>query len=404
MSPALPTGHLRTLSYATFANTVGSGLWTAGSALYLTRGVGLPVVSVGVGLSVAGVVGLAASIPLGQLADRRDPRSVRAVLQGLQAAVAAACLLVDAFSVFLCVAVLDALLRAENLSVRAALVAAVGGPHGRVRAFATLRAVASAGIGLGACLAAVALVADTRWAYVSLMLGNCASYLISAGLLMRLPAFSPGDTPRSDGPAKAFRDRPFLAVSAMSAVLSVHHVVLVLVVPLWIVSRTHAPRWAVAVVLVTNTVLTVVLSVRLGRGVDTAGPAARALRRSGMVLAVAMVLFAATENLPARPALGLLMIATAVYTVGDLLHATAAAGVSYDLAAPGALGQYQGASVLLTGLAEAVAPAVLVALIVDGGGLPQWTGLGVLFVCAGLVAPTLARRALATGGRSRITT
>ena len=64
MSPALPAGHLRTLSYATFANTVGSGLWTAGAALFLTRGVGLSAVSVGAGLTIAGVTGLAASVPL----------------------------------------------------------------------------------------------------------------------------------------------------------------------------------------------------------------------------------------------------------------------------------------------------------------------------------------------------
>lgn len=40
-SPFPPPGPLRTLSLATLANTVGSGLWLAGAALYLTRDVGL---------------------------------------------------------------------------------------------------------------------------------------------------------------------------------------------------------------------------------------------------------------------------------------------------------------------------------------------------------------------------
>ena len=44
---------------------------------------------VGLGLTVAGLVGLTASVPLGGLADRYDPRTLRAVLQLLQAAVAA---------------------------------------------------------------------------------------------------------------------------------------------------------------------------------------------------------------------------------------------------------------------------------------------------------------------------
>ncbi|MEK8106767.1 hypothetical protein NKG94_19435 [Micromonospora sp. M12] len=85
----------------------------------------------GLGLTLAGLVGLTASVPLGGLADRHDPRTLRAVLQLAQAAVAAAYLLVGSFPVFLLVAALDALLTSGNLAVRAALVAAVGGPEGR---------------------------------------------------------------------------------------------------------------------------------------------------------------------------------------------------------------------------------------------------------------------------------
>lgn len=403
MLRALPAGDLRTLSYATLANTVGSGLWGAGVALFLTRGVGLPAVSVGIGLSIAGVVGLAASVPLGYLADRADPRTLRALLQLLQAAVAAAYLLVGSFPGFLLVAVLDALLVTGNLSVRAALVAAVGGPEGRLRAFATLRAVANVGIGVGAGLAAFALVADTRLAYVLLVVGNCLSYLVSAALLMRLPAFPPSGTSAPGGPTTALRDWRFLAVGLASAVLSMHRVVLVLAVPLWIASRTSAPRWAVSVVLVTNTVLTVLLSVRISRGALTAVPAARAMRRGGAVLAAAMLLYAATSGLPPTPTVGLLVLATVVYTVGDLLHATAAAGLSYDLAAPAALGQYQGASVLLDSLGVAVAPVVLTALLVDGGGPWHWALLGVVFVGAGVLTPLLTRLALAHRHPERLT-
>jgi hypothetical protein len=148
-SPIPPPGLLRTLAWATLANTVGLGLWTAGSALFLTRRVGLSAHSVGQGLTIAALIGLTASVPLGQLADRRDPRALRAALQVLQAVVAASYLTVHSFAGFIIVAVLDALLVSGNLAVRAALVAAVGGPQGRVHAFATLRAVASVGISPG---------------------------------------------------------------------------------------------------------------------------------------------------------------------------------------------------------------------------------------------------------------
>ncbi|MER7891418.1 MFS transporter [Micromonospora sp. NPDC094482] len=395
-SPLPPPGHLRTLALATLANTVGLGLWLTGSALYLTRIVGLSPAAVGAGLTVAGLVGLTASVPLGALADRYDPRTLRAALQLLQAAVAASYLLVGSFPVFLAVAVLDALLVSGNLTVRAALVAAVGGPQGRVHAFATLRAVANLGIALGAGLAAFALAADTPVAYHLLVLGNVASYLVSAALIMRLPAFPParvaGGPPRV---GRALRDGPFLAVSGASALLSLHWVVLTLVLPLWAVNRAGAPPVTVSAVLLVNTVLTVLLAVRLSRGARSALPAARTMRRAGLVLAAAMLLYAAAGSAPPGLAIGLLLLGTAVYTVGDLWHGTAGAGLAYELADPAAIGAYQGVDGLLAGLIRAAGPALLTWAVLDGGGA-GWIGLVALFALVGLLVPGLTRWALRT--------
>ncbi|MGR6318471.1 MFS transporter [Micromonospora soli] len=402
-SPIPPPGRLRTLALATLANTAGSGLWLAGAALYLTRDVGLSPAAVGAGLTVAGLIGLTASVPLGGLADRRDPRTLRALLQVCQAVVAAAYLLVDSFPVFLAVAVLDALLTSGNLAIRAALVSAVAGPQGRVHAFATLRAVANLGIAVGTALAGFALAADTHVAYQVLVAGNATTYLLSAALLLRLPAYPPGTggdrgarrgASRRGGP---LRDGRFLAVSGASAVLALHLTTLTLVVPLWTVTRADAPPPVVSAVLLTNTVLTVLLAVRLSRGAASAAPAARQLRRAGLVLAAATPLYAATAGLPILPAVALLLVATAVWTLGDLWHGSAAAGLAYDLAPPDAIGAYQGADGLLAGLARAVGPALLTLLVLDGG-VPGWLALGGLFAAVGLAAPALTRWALANRG------
>lgn len=398
VSPLPPAGRLRTLSLATLANSVGAGLWLTGAALYLTRDVGLSAVQVGTGLSVAGLVGLTASVPLGALADRYDPRTLRATLQVLQAAVAATYLLVDSFPVFLVVAVLELLLVSGNLAVRAALVAAVAGPQGRVHAFATLRAVANLGIAVGAGVAGLALAADTHRAYQLVVVGNAASYLVSAALLLRLPAYPPtprastGAAPHRGGP---LRDGRFLVVSGASAVLALHQTVLTLVVPLWAVTVVKAPPPVVSAVLLTNTLLTVLLAVRLSRGADAAVPAAATMRRAGLVLGTAMLLYAATVALPTTAAVALLLVATAVYTAGDLWHAAAGAGLAYDLAPPDAVGAYQGADGMLAGLARAVAPAVLTLVVLDGGRA-GWLAVAGLFAVAGLITPTLTRRALGT--------
>ncbi|MGN9813181.1 MFS transporter [Micromonospora sp. BQ11] len=397
VSPLPPPGRLRTLALATLANTVGSGLWITGSALYLTRVVGLSAAQVGLALTVAGLVGLTASVPLGRLADRHDPRTVRAVVQVLQAGVAASYLLVDSFPVLVAVAIADALLVSGNLAVRAALVAAVGGPEGRVHAFATLRAVANLGIAVGAGLAGIALAVDTPTAYRLLVVGDAATYLVSAALILRLPAYRAG-RPAGDAPRRAvrrpLRDGPFLAVSAASAVVSLHRVVLTLVVPLWVVDATDAPPVTVSAVLLVNTVLTVLLAVRLSRGARDAGSAARTMRRAGLTLAVAMPLWAATAGLPAGAAVALLLVTTVGYTLGDLWHGTAGAALAYDLADPAAVGAYQGVDGLLAGLARAAGPAVLTWALL-GLGPPGWLALGAVLAATGLAAPALVRYALA---------
>ncbi|MDG4780416.1 MFS transporter [Micromonospora sp. WMMD961] len=394
LSPLPPPGRLRTLSLATLANTVGTGLWVTAAALYLTRSVGLTPTEVGLGLTVAGLVGLTASVPLGGLADRRDPRALRAVLQLAQAAVAAAYLLVGSFPVFLLVATVDALLVSGNLAVRAALVAAVGGPEGRVHAFATLRAVANLGVTLGAGLAAFALVADTGWAYRLLVLGNVATYLLSAALIMRLPSYPPVRRPVRPRPGRAVRDGRFLAVAGASAVLSLHWVALTLILPLWVVTRTDAPPVTVAAVLLVNTLLTVLFAVRLSGSARHALPAAATMRRAGLVLATGMLLWATTAVVPTVAAIGLLLGATAVYTLGDLWHGGAGAALAYDLAAPDAIGAYQGVDTLLSGLARAAGPALLTWLILDGGPV-GWLALAGMLAGTGLAVPPLTRRALA---------
>ena len=64
---------VRRLIVATLVNTLGNGVYAAVGALYLTRAVGLSVGHVGVGLTVAALVGLVASTPLGVVADRLGP-------------------------------------------------------------------------------------------------------------------------------------------------------------------------------------------------------------------------------------------------------------------------------------------------------------------------------------------
>ena len=75
--PLLPEpGAQRQYGLVTLVNTLGFGLVITSMALYFTRVVHLSTVQVGLGLTISGLIGLAAGVPVGDLADRHGPRTV----------------------------------------------------------------------------------------------------------------------------------------------------------------------------------------------------------------------------------------------------------------------------------------------------------------------------------------
>ena len=68
------------MAWVTLVNTTGNGMFLTVGALYFTQIVGLTAGQVGLGLTVAAVVGLAVSTPMGHVADVRGPRGVYLVL------------------------------------------------------------------------------------------------------------------------------------------------------------------------------------------------------------------------------------------------------------------------------------------------------------------------------------
>ena len=96
---------------------------------------------------------------------------------------------------------------------------------------------------------------------------------------------------------------------------------------------------------------------RLSRGIDSLGAAAGALRRAGLVLAVACLVFAASAAGPAWLAVAVLLAGAALHVTGEMLQVAWAWMVGYDLAPPERMGQYQGLFNTGVGAAQQLAPA-----------------------------------------------
>ncbi|MDG4749963.1 MFS transporter [Micromonospora sp. WMMD718] len=388
-------GPSRTLALSTLVNTVGRGTWLTASALFLTRSVGLSVTQVGVALTLTALVSLVASTPMGYLADRLGPRGLQmAALLG-SAGCTAALVSVRSFTGFLVVGVLMAVADAGTRGARGALIAGAVPPDQRVRTRAYLRAVTNVGISVGTVLAGFALAADTRGAYVTLILLDAATYVLAAAVLLRLPPVPPMPAPAHGPRLIALRDRPFLAFTVLDGLMSMHFSLINIALPLWIAGHTTAPNWLISVCLLVNTVVVILFQVRASRGTEDLTGAGRAARRAGVLLAVACALFAAGGGVPVAVAVPLLLAGALVHVVGELWHAAAGWGISFGLAPAHAHGQYQGAYGMGMQLGSMVAPVVVTTLAI-GWGVPGWLVLGVVFLLLGAMVPPVVRWAART--------
>lgn len=391
--PAHPA--TRALIYATLAGSTGRALFITVSVVFFTRSVGLSAAEVGLGLTIAAVLGLFVGVPAGHLADRVGPRATTVSFGLARAGMPLGYLLVDDFAGFLVVAIVIAMLEAAGGASHGALVAGAVPARDRVRTRAILRSATNVGWAFGAVGAGVALHFDTRFAY-AVLLFVCAGCALLASLLnLRVPAVAPRPKTHGGPALIALRDRPFLTLTVLNAVLCVHYGMLNVAVPLWVVQRTEAPAWIVGGLGLLNAVAVILFQVRASRGSGDATGAAAAQRVSGFLLAGACVLYALAEGQPMWVAAAVLVIAALVHVLGELRQAAGSWGLSFDLAPDHAQGQYQGLYGTGFSMANVVAPALLTTVVV-GWGWPGWALFAVAFVVTGLAVPIAARWALRT--------
>ena len=383
---------VRRMAAATLVSTFGNGLFMTLSALYFTRIVGLSVAQVGLGLTLAGVLGVVASVQFGPVTDRVGARRLFTVLLVLDALGTASMSVVTTFWTFLLVAAVTTVCDRGASTARAAMYADVLSPELRTSTRAFLRAVTNVGIGAGSATAAIALHVDTRAAYVTAILVDGLTFLVAAVILRGLPdtrTARGAESAARRGPNPALRDRPYLVVTALNSVIALQFTILEVGLPLWIVNHTNAPRIMVAATLLLNTVLVVAFQVRAARGVRDIASAGRVLRRGAFLLAAAWLLIAFCAGLPGWAAAALLVGALAVETAGEVLSSAAGWELSYALADDAHHGAYQGVFTGGWAVASMLGPVIVTSTALDLG-LGGWAILAAAFAGCGLAMPPVA--------------
>nr|MDQ2958093.1 MFS transporter [Actinomycetota bacterium] len=368
-----------------FIDAIGTGLFLAGAPLFFTRELGLTTEQVGVGISLSGIAGLLGLVPVGRLADRLGGKRTLIALNLWRGVGFAVYPFVRGPDAFFVVAFLIGIAEWSVGPVVQAVVAAVEQGQSRVRTMAALGSVRNIGFTIGAVLATLVVAIGNTGNYVVLVLIDAGTFFITAGLLSRLSVATPTGA-RAGRPVRTgarLHDGRYLALTALNGLLYLHSVVLTVGLPLWIATRTSAPRAVVAAVVVVNTVIAIVLQVPLSKGSDDARQAARRQQWAGWSLAGCCVLVALTAHANPAVATGLVLAAALALTLGEIWQSVGAWGLSYAFAPPEQLGYYL--SVYNLGLTGAtVVGPVLVTFVVIRAGSLGWLGLAAAFGCTGL--------------------
>jgi MFS family permease len=375
-----PAGAPRDLAMAQLANSVGDGAFVVTSALFFTRVVGLSTAEVGLGLTIAWLVGFLTGVPFGNLADRRGARGTAVLLALMTAAGVGAFLFVRSFAGFLIAAIVYACSQTGLTAARQALLAGLVQPAERTRIRAFLQSTANAGLAVGALLGGLALSADSTAAYLTVFAVDALSFLIAAALIRRVPSIATTIRVKGEPRLAVLHDRPYAVLALLNAIMLLFMPLISLVGPLWIVTRTSAPNWVVASLMIVNTFGVTLFQVHIAKRVKDLRTAARSVRYAGIAMLAACGVFATTAaHLSPAVTAGILVLAAALLTLGEMKLASGAWEISFGLAPVDKQGQYQGFFGTGPAIARMLGPALLTTVILGWGPI-GWIVIGALFL------------------------
>ena len=372
-----------------------------GSAVFFTQVVGLTVVQVGLGLTIAGVAGFVAAYPMGRLVDRIGPKRCWSLSSAGQAALFAAWPFIDSFQGFLAMTVVMEVVGSPGHIAYRAYTIDVLPPRERVTSRAYMYSALNVGFTVGAMLGGIALAFESNEVLHALPWFTAAVFLVNAVAITRLPRASHDDrTPEErrvkiPGPGP-LRNPGWLLTTFFGGVFWTNQVLLHLVIPLWLVQETDAPRVLLAFLFGTNTVMCIFLPMAAARGVEDVPTALKAVRISSTFFVVSCVITLATHDTVGWLTIALVWLGHVTVTGAELYLSAASWSFEAELMDPRQRGAYQGAAELSSTLGRVWAPALYTFLAMNWGAAGWLVIAGIIVVATIGVHPStrLARRFL----------
>ncbi|MFI1649359.1 MFS transporter [Streptomyces avidinii] len=371
----------------------GTGVWAASSVLYFTFVVGLDAGQLGLLLGAAGVAGIAGSPLAGHLADRFQVRTLLIGCHLMRLGALCALLATTDFRVLLLLFAVTHLGDRAAKTLEMLFATRVAGEK-RATYQALSRSSANAGYALGAGLAAIGLAVGTRGAYHVLILANALSFLVAAALVRRTReprgrglVAAPGDgtapqaatqatAPAAAGGPSPWRDRGYLRFVLLDIPMNLDDSILGVGLPLWLVAHTTAPHALIPAFLVINTVLVVVLQLRVSARVEGPSRAADAVALYGLMTLACCVFLAAAPRGGVLAASAALLAAAVLATAAELMRSVSSWELAVSLAPREARASYLGVAGMAQSVQKSAGPLLLTGAVMVAGPA-GWLALGV---------------------------
>jgi MFS family permease len=370
MRPPSPlAGRLATQSLL-FA--LGEGTFMTGSAVFFTQIVGLTAAQVGLGLTCAGAASFIAAWPAGKLVDRFGPKRCWSVSSAGQAALFTLWPFIDGFGSYVAMAVVMEVVGSLGGAAHSAYTIDVLPPDERVKSRAYMYSALNLGFTLGSLMGGIALAFDSNTVLHAIPWFTTVVFFVNAAAILRLPNASHDErTPeqrkeRIPGPGP-MRNVGWMVSTFFVGVLWTNQVLLNIVIPLWLVQETDAPRVLLAALFGTNTVMCIFLPMAAARGVRDVTTALRAIRVSAVFFVASCLITLYTHDTIGWVTILLVWLGHVTVTGAELYLSAASWSFEAELMDPRRRGEYSGAAGLSGTLGKVWAPAVYTFLAMSWG-------------------------------------
>lgn len=389
------------LSAQSLLFALGEGAFMTGSAVFFTQIVGLSAAQVGLGLTCAGIAAFLAALPMGKLVDRFGPKKMWAVSATGQAAMFAVWPFVTDFHGYVAMAVGMEVIGALGGTAYAAYTIDVLPPDERVKSRAYMYSALNLGFTLGALVGGVALAFHSNGVLHALPWFTAVAFLVNSTAINRLPRAAHDNRTQAERKAKVpgpgpLRNPGWLLTNFFGGVFWTNQVLLNIVIPLWLVEETDAPRVLLAFLFGTNTVMCIFLPMVAARGVNGISTALRAIRVSSTFFVISCLITLATHDTIGWVTIALVWLGHVTVTGAELYLSAANWTLEAELMDPRQRGAYQGTASLSATLGKVWAPAVYTFLAMNWGAAGWLVIAGIIVVATIGVHPStrLARRFL----------